>query len=529
MPTRSSSLFRGRRRPGGELQRATRARAGGHQVFAADLRLRGGRPDRKRGGAEAEGTGRPGRRRPLWRCPGWRRPGGGGGHALAAKATASRLPKSQYEVLYGSCACDLRELECLPATECFDSTMKEANEHIALGVKIRKALKATYIKRSGHIRSGQDQISMPPFFPLGKQITYGPIKDWRQWVKDGVLASSMGTQTYKKFIDPSRFQYCLDNNLSGSTCFWKDFFLDEELGSIEEDALAHVGSKANLSDIQNISADLERFRTQASSSANVDSFADSYLLTLSHIALIHFNRQPSLTASFEQHLAIINPGVGKLRVSLHIRRADACSGLVSKGYLEHASPIDEHAQMTNVRLCYHTKVYVNALHRIRNLYGRPLSVYVASDDGKSILDEIRQLDSDFYEGTAWYHLNFSRAALKYVGSVEGQNESTNGFLGETAAADAWLLSHGDVFVGHMGSRFTKGAYLLAAARHNIPIPYISVDGHNYCCQNDEQCSKATAALTGIVDCLTFSPEISGQRNKGNYWKDGVTIRWNKTR
>ncbi|CAK0824909.1 unnamed protein product, partial [Prorocentrum cordatum] len=279
----------------------------------------------------------------------------------------------------------------------------------------------------------------------------------------------------------------------------------------------------------NISADLERFRKEASCSACVYSFANSYLLTLAHIALIQFNRQPSLEESFEQHVSIINPGVGKLRVSLHIRRADACSGLVRKGYMLHASPINEHAQMTNVRLCYHTQVYVNALRRISNLYSRPLSVYIASDDGGSILDEIQQLDFDLYRQASWHHLNFSRAALKYVGTVEGQNASTNGFLGETAAADAWLLSHGDVFVGHLGSRFTKGAYLLATARHNIPIPYISVDGHNYCCQNDEQCSKATEALTGIVDCLTFSPEISGQKNYGDYWKEGVTVRWNQTR
>jgi len=189
--------------------------------------------------------------------------------------------------------------------------------------------------------------------------------------------------------------------------------------------------------------------------------------------------------------------------------------------------------MTNVRLCYHTQVYINGLRRVKNLYGLPLAVYLSSDDPGSILDEIRALSPDLFESSSWHHVKFAPDAQESLGynkhtglTVEFQDDATSALIGETAALDAWHLSHSEVFIGSIGSRFGKSAYLLAVSRRNVVVPYISVDGHSYCCQNDEQCSLATEALTGMADCLLFAPEIDflTPNKRGTYWEDGVTIR-----
>ena len=52
-----------------------------------------------------------------------------------------------------------------------------------------------------------------------------------------------------------------------------------------------------------------------------------------------------------------------------------------------------------------------------------------------------------------------------------KNENIH-ILGETAVSDLWLLSHSHAFVGHLGSRFGKAAWLLATARHNTFIPFL---------------------------------------------------------
>jgi len=267
--------------------------------------------------------------------------------------------------------------------------------------------------------------------------------------------------------------------------------------------------------------------------------AGQYLLSFAHIARMQFNMQPGLRSAYTKYTSIVNPGVGQLRVGVHIRRSDSCSVLVQAGFKEQASKIDAGPQMTNVRLCYNTTVYINMLRRVKSLYNMPLAVYLSSDDAGSILDEIKSLSPDLFESSSWHHLNFPQDAQEALGGVgqghksgtvvENQGSAESVLLGETAVLDAWHLSHSEVFIGSLGSRFGKGAYLLAVSRHNVPVPYISVDGHSYCCQNDEQCSSATAALTGMMDCLLFAPEIDHimPNMKQTYWEDGVTIRWDR--
>lgn len=170
------------------------------------------------------------------------------------------------------------------------------------------------------------------------------------------------------------------------------------------------------------------------------------------------------------------------------------------------------------------------LRRVKDLYGMPLKVFLSSDDSGSILEEIKSLGPDLFESSSWHYLNYPLDTFVHDGlAVEFQPSEKSALIGETAVLDMWHLSHSQLLIGSLGSRFEKGAYLLAVSRHNVPIPYISVDGHNYCCENDEQCSRATAALTGMVDCMTFAPEMFHYNGNaaGKYWEEGVTIRWDR--
>ena len=132
---------------------------------------------------------------------------------------------------------------------------------------------------------------------------------------------------------------------------------------------------------------------------------------------------------------------------------------------------------------------------------------------------------------AWLIVNHTRDAFRDLVNtfIEGTHASTKLKLGLAAYADLWHLSHMQYFIGHLGSRFGKVAWLQALARHNKLVPYHSVDGHSVCCEIDEICSNATAVMDGMVDCLTFGHEILGLTNKGDYWVHGSTARWETKR
>ena len=185
-------------------------------------------------------------------------------------------------------------------------------------------------------------------------------------------------------------------------------------------------------------------------------------------------------------------------VALHMRRGDYCGeGSNPKFYKQKASPLDSPAQTGHDRMCYQTSVYMDAIRRIRQLVPetRPLHVYVATDDVGDVIDEI--LNKKYYgsnsnsnsnnisslvdvEVDRWHFLNYSRHHFNYdTDSIEDEdNHMKQPVLGETAVADLWLLSHGHAFVGHLGSRFGKVAWLLATSRHNTFIPFFTVDGHS---------------------------------------------------
>jgi hypothetical protein len=455
---------------------------------------------------------------------------------LDSAHSGERSRQNPYEVHYGTCSCDVRELECLPSADCLRSVRESSDELISGGVQTRSALKRKYQSQSAK------EMFTSSWFPLGKVITYSAVENWRRWAVGAEMAPHLPPSLHAKFIDPQRYPDCRNRHLIGSECFWQPFGAEEDLGEVEEDALHRRGQQNGTSVI-----DFEQFRLNVASALvpgtneqndeTLNSLpADQYLLSFAHMARIQFNMQPSLRDAYKSYKAVVNPGVGQLRVGVHIRRSDSCSEKVRDGYKEEASKIDGGPQMTNVRLCYHTKVYINMLRRVKGLYGMPLAVYLSSDDAGSILDEIKSLSPDLFESSSWHHVQFPQDAQEALGynqhtgkTVEAQDTAASALIGETASLDAWHLSHSELFIGSLGSRFGKGAYLLAVSRHNVLVPYISVDGHSYCCQNDEQCSRATEALTGMTDCMLFAPEINRLKPNinGTYWEDGVTLRWDR--
>jgi hypothetical protein len=99
-------------------------------------------------------------------------------------------------------------------------------------------------------------------------------------------------------------------------------------------------------------------------------------------------------------------------------------------------------------------------------------------------------------------------------------------LGEAAMIDMWHLSHGQVFIGHLGSRFGKLSWWQAIARQNSFVPYFTVDGHSVCCDIDEACGNVSAAVISMENCLTFLRETSPVvQDPDTYWTEGATVRF----
>jgi len=157
---------------------------------------------------------------------------------------------------------------------------------------------------------------------------------------------------------------------------------------------------------------------------------------------------------------------------------------------------------------------------------RPLHVYIATDDMGDVIAEIGRLPP--VKVDRWNYMNYSRSNFEYDVmdvSIESEENPKKHILGETAVGDLWLLSHSDAFVGHLGSRFGKAAWLLAISRRNAFVPFFTVDGHSFCCEIDEQCADMKQYVTSMDNCLTFGHEYTGfEHNSSVYWEVGSIAR-----
>lgn len=226
----------------------------------------------------------------------------------------------------------------------------------------------------------------------------------------------------------------------------------------------------------------------------------------------------------------------ELRVAMHFRRGDSCRH-ETEGYATTASAFDSPAQFSSMRLCYDTQVYIDALKRvIRLASNRHCVVYIATDHSQSLVDEIKTRFSELYQTVSWKYLDYSRDVFHYnadgawdgTGFIESPTNQNKAFLGETAVADIWHLSHGQVFIGHLGSRFGKVGWWQATARHNTFVPFYTVDGHSICCDIDENCGAMAPYVVSMENCIAIyyaNSKFNTERfNESEYWLKGATFR-----
>lgn len=430
------------------------------------------------------------------------------------------------------CACELLSVDCLDAIRCLPSLRDDdvRRRLVAGGVSVRRRIKEGFPPevpwRDGYSRANT---------PLGKAAQYAAIDAWTDLKRGRGLPREFFNEA-DPFVDASRYPKCRDGGLEGKNCFFRGAYRREDLDDLEEEALeAHA------------SASSDDATTIARRSAE-DMLEDDPFVTFAHVLRIIFNRRFTVRDIYDGHLATEHPSNGTRpssttannsttttiwRVSVHMRRADACRHESEGSFRRRPSPIDSTAQYSWARVCYATSVYMDALRRVRDMAaaegggaeGPPdIHVYLATDYAGSIMTEIKRGFRGLYEGMTWHYLDFSRDIFRYEGNVEGDENVKKSFIGEASVADLWHLSHGQIFIGHLGSRFSKVGYLMATARHNTFVPFFSVDGHSICCQIDESCAAMRPYITSIEDCLTFASDLSAIEEGDNYGEVGTTKR-----
>ena len=431
------------------------------------------------------------------------------------------------------CRCDIISVDCLDSISCIPhNNPNHLNALVWIGLETRTAIKETSIVDGGEAYSDL-------YLPIGKQLQYAAIDTWKAWRSDNVLPEYYHRRIRSIFVNPRWYPDCQKNRTSvnrgstysimyykGTSCFYQGITGEEDsAGTImEHNAIRwfeHNNNNSTLSSSEEVSPTKLQIRKILKAFLHDHQSNDSRILSplgnllmFGHITRIMFNRRPFLEEIYQAHLTSIavpsssteydtkkagriktttdvsddttkNNDVDPFIVGLHMRRGDSCNEDSPQLYQKEPSPLDSPAQFGSNRMCYQTDVYLEAIRRIRQLVPntRPLHVYVATDDAGDVMEEILH-HKTFNKGVEvevdqWNYLNYSRSHFQYEAeSIEADENENKHILGETAVADLWLLSHGHAFIGHLGSRFGKAAWLLATSRHNTFVPFFTVDGHS---------------------------------------------------
>lgn len=417
------------------------------------------------------------------------------------------------------CVCDLLTLDCLHSIACIPTSQEHRNAQVLLGMETRKAIIQT--------STFDGEVHDAEFIPIGKGHQYSTIDAFMSWRWDGRLPRKYATFKHL-FVDETRYEYCREKKLHGKSCFFRKMSLpeDSKREALERQAQEwkdnHGGDAATVQ-IQKVLQSfvlsqrrqfLEVFLTReeihgktkrSHGGVPVPTSTMSplgQLMLFSHISRLLFSRRPFLQEIYEDKLTTVkhkrtdapqdpskdeSPTLPPFTVSVHMRRGDACgrnTDIVEFPYMKEPSDLHSPAQMTSVRKCYETHVYLEPLERIRQILpkNQPLHVYLSTDDVGSIMDDIATNYSHIFKNVVdeWKIMDYARSNFRYDFSdtIESDKNDKQAIMGETAVNDLWLLSHGQAFVGHLGSRFGKVAWMLATSRHNAFIPYFSVDGHS---------------------------------------------------
>jgi len=441
------------------------------------------------------------------------------------------------------CVCDLVSIDCLDSIRCLSQDTRTQQYAAALGVMTREWIKENATLSNYLV----DNYAVDP---IGKGVQYSTVRAWENWIKFNELPKISGHHHAMTFVNESSYPFCKEHDLRGKRCFFGDSNAKEDLDDFEWEALGNFSQRISNTTKRNIQNDVVQFRKRALIEQGQPPVAGDrnkrkgrvpalgYLLSFAHMTRIGFNRQPPIRDAYKKHIervvAMAPPTDRVLRVSLHIRRSDSCGdagkGHAMDGYQKKASELDSIAQTTDKRMCYDTGVYMDALLKVQELAkGKPrLDIYLATDHAGSVMDEIRTGYPNAYKDWNWNFLNYSRDIFQYVGEIEGPKNSRENqdIQGESAMADLWHLSHGQVFVGHLGSRFGKVSWLLSMARRNAFVPFYTVDGHSFCCEIDEACGKMKPYILSMTNCMTFMHAFlkKTKAEKEAYWVTGSIAR-----
>lgn len=453
------------------------------------------------------------------------------------------------------CECDLMSIDCLDSIACIvslddginDNSDNNAYQQIHAGIIKRRALKES-------LEAVWDQPLGDSYdwAPLGKTLQSLSIKLWREWLLNNQLPTGMFGKSQEGFVNASAYPYCIENDLKGKLCYFGNFVASEEYGELEAEAIKKYeeqgiaqgatgpSSNQKIRLLDGAKAELQNMRE------NPDKLSPyAYLLAFAHISKITFHLRRHMMDLYERRVKTIQPANttdvhgenstnSVLRVALHVRRGDACMHALD-GYSETASPLDSPAQQSGQRHCYATSVYIETLQRAHKIANkdklRHLVVYVATDHMESLMDEIKDNHREVYDSMTWKYVQYPRQMFNYSANLSQGSEfiewaPNKHFLGETAIVDIHHLSHGQIFIGHLGSRFGKLSWWQAMGRHNSFVPFFTVDGHSVCCDIDEACGAIAPAIVSMDNCLAFSRDDSKYENDGDsYWKIGATVRF----
>lgn len=429
-------------------------------------------------------------------------------------------------ISFENCECDLIAIDCLKAIECIPDMDKQA-KYMHSGIVQRRAIKDMATNWEAPLEDPYD------WAPLGKTLQSLSIKVWREWLMNNELPNGMFSRQ-EEFVNASAYVFCEENGLEGKPCYFDKFGEPEQYGKLEEEAVKKYHGSGSRSELKKVRKELQLMRDNP-----YEMSPYTYLVGFAQLSRITFHLRRHMIDIYEQRVRKIEATITSsstmndkiLRVSLHVRRGDAC-GHSLRRFAKVASPLDSPAQLSGVRKCYKTSVYMNALKRVQErVPNHRLVVYVATDHMLSLLDEIKENHRDVYDSMSWKYVDYPRQMFNYsLGLQAGANfiewAPNKASLGETAMVDVWHLSHGQVFVGHLGSRFGKLSWWQATARHNNFIPFFTVDGHSVCCDIDEACGSVSPAILSMENCLTFSRDDSRYENDNDeYWKLGARVRF----
>jgi len=484
-----------------------------------------------------------------------------------------------------TCHCDVLSIDCLHTIACIPHLHNPQYRHALawIGLQMRHAIKS--------VSTFDGVLHNDPYIPLGKNIQYSSIDTWKGWREQNILPKAFDRHIDSIFVNADWYRVCRENkdksntesaepHFRGLSCFMgrvKDTedrtktFLESHAVEWFKDSIVH--HEATKHEVRKLLKEFVRDHQphlkdpETGNFKNIDDIAGSnkelsslgYLLMFSHVVRMVFNIRPFVKEIYAERLTSVGKDgnselspaskIGKknarngnddneepFNVALHMRRGDSCHEPSPSEYQSYASPINSPGQTGADRHCYKTKVYMNALRKIRLLVPRtrPLHVYLATDDVGDMISEIvskkheSRAEEEVVDVERWHFVKYSRDVFNYealtIEDVENKDHQPK--LGETAIIDLWHLSHGHAFVGHLGSRYGKVAWLLATARHNTFIPFFSVDGHSVCCEIDEACGKMKPFVT-VDNCLTFGHEyidFDHNRNNGTYFQEGSLAR-----